>query len=282
MLEGTAERTAPPRPALAAALRAHLSSPAFRPRLLPSVTLELMSLTRDPDADVAKVRSLIESDPLLAAEVLAVARSAHYTTGDPVETIDDAILRIGMERLGSAVLEAGLAEALFRSAPYRDTMDRLRQHSVRVGHVARMLAGALGWHRERAFLAGLLHDIGIGACLGALGALPEARGAAAEETSAAVLACHEEATSALGRTWSMPGAVLWVAGHHHDIRVDGKVRPLQAMVNFADHVASRLGYSVLEEHDPSTGESAAAALGFSRAEVDRVLSQAEASFRRLS
>src|SRR5215831_7820282 len=94
------ERAKSARPASEQALIDELNktfaSPDYQPPLLPAAALEMLALARDPNVSFGEIVSLLESEPLIAARVLRIAQSPFYSGGARVQTIDDAVMRLGI------------------------------------------------------------------------------------------------------------------------------------------------------------------------------------------
>lgn len=151
--------------AMIAHLRRTLVSPEYKPPLLPSIALELMKLTRQPDVSIVEVRNLLERDALLAAKVLQLAQSALYSRGAPVRSLHEAISRLGLRTLGDLFLQTVLSMRVFRADGYDAPMTTLMRHSTVTAHVARIACRMTALPDEYAFMCGLLHDAGMAAGL---------------------------------------------------------------------------------------------------------------------
>src|SRR5208283_966801 len=62
------------------------------------VTVRLLSLLSSEDADAAKVTALLKSDPAFSAEVLTLANSSLYARRSHIDTVQRAVVALGMER----------------------------------------------------------------------------------------------------------------------------------------------------------------------------------------
>jgi putative nucleotidyltransferase with HDIG domain len=234
--------------AIVSLLRETLRAPNYDPPLLPKVALDLLELSRDPAVDLKKILVLMESEPLIAGKVVSIAQSAFYSRGAPIETLNEAVTRLGIARLTTVFLEAAMKTAIFESDVFEDPMNELRFHSTATAHVARGLCRSLQLPGERAFLCGLLHDIGIAGCFIVLGQLPEEdQPEDFEEIAAAVREVHEEASAVMGQKWRLPWGVQWVVAHHHSFVVDGRINPLAGIVSLADWLAAEAGAPGLGE-----------------------------------
>lgn len=253
-------------------LRATLASPSYRPPMLPQVALELMQLVRDPDVDFARIRQLVESEPLIAAKVLQLAQSAAHSRGMPITSLEDAITRLGLRALMDLFLQVSMSMRVFRAKGYERPMAELRRHAVVVGNAARSVCRAIGFPDEYAFLCGLLHDVGIAAAILILAEEGKRKpNLNFDALAPALLHVHEEASFTVGRLWELPSDIQLVLQHHHHFRIGGRVHPLAAAVCLADWMAANVGAGFAGEvHDVDALE-AAEALGLRHDQVKSML-----------
>jgi HD-like signal output (HDOD) protein len=129
---------------------------------LPDVAIRVGRAVSDEDSDSRKVAELVSADPAISAKLLKVANSARYGGAQPVRTVLDAVVRLGLATTHHLVISFALRE-LFRSgsAVLQKRMAELWSHSRRVAAISQILARKLRkFDPEFALLAGLIHDIG--------------------------------------------------------------------------------------------------------------------------
>ncbi|PKN56434.1 MAG: hypothetical protein CVU56_16210 [Deltaproteobacteria bacterium HGW-Deltaproteobacteria-14] len=108
------------------------------------------------DASIDAIAAVIEEDPALVAGLLRMVRSAFFATATPIERVRDAIVRLGLAQTSDVVLAICAFDGLTNErVPYAE---ETFAHCTQVGQLARRVAPPE--LRQRAFLAGLLHDIG--------------------------------------------------------------------------------------------------------------------------
>lgn len=223
--------------------------PDYRPPTLPRVGLELLELSRQADIEFSKVLALLEMDPMIASRVLARSQSSSNASVAPISSLYQALVRLGTDQLTQIVLEESTALTLFRVKGYDRRMEQLRQHSVAVARAARVVCRRTALPDDQAFLCGLLHDVGISACLMTL-AHGHRRGRRAlpwEKVAPAIIEGHEEAIGLLAEMWNLPPEIALVLGHHHKLSVDGHIHPMIAVLHLAEDLASALGYGDFNE-----------------------------------
>lgn len=262
---------------LAAHLRRVLSAPDYRPPLLPAVALELVQLSSDPATPMNKVRSLVQSEPMIAAQVLRLAQSALYARGTPVTSLDDAMTRLGLKNLSDLFLQAAMTARVFRCKGYEEPMEALRKHSVLCAHLARLVCRRTGFPDEYAYMCGLLHDVGIAAGLMVVGeSKRDVRPPTYDEIRGSIEAVHEPASAVLGRVWELPTDVQLVLGHHHHFTIGGRAHPLAAAVCLADFLAAEVGARSGTEVGATDGRRAVQELRLGERDVKALLVEATA------
>lgn len=128
------------------------------PKVLPRLKL----LLRDGNSALDEIVSLVRLDPGLAARTLQIANSPYFFTGARCLTIDDAVGRVGYERVYQLVSHAVAAQALNRPlVVYGIEADELWARGVACALAADAIAERIGEDRAIAYTLGLLHGVGM-------------------------------------------------------------------------------------------------------------------------
>jgi HD-like signal output (HDOD) protein len=256
---------------LETSLRARLQAPSYTPPPSPVIALQLVQMTLDPKVALHKVRAVVESDPLIAAQLLGLAQSAYYARGGSITSLDDAISRLGLKAIGDLFLQATLSSRVFFAPGFEENMRRLRVHSIVTAHVARLICRRAGLLDDWAFLCGLLHDVGMAAVIGLVAFKHvEVGDVGSAEVESLTVAIHEDAGAVLGKMWRLPEAVQRVLTQHHQFYIGGETDPLAAAICLADSIAARVGAGMGAEHEPQDVEVAAQFLGVSHEDLDAI------------
>jgi HD-like signal output (HDOD) protein len=220
---------------------------------LPMVVPKLMRLANDPDSSLMDVNEVIACDPALAARILKIVNSSFYGLPREIGSIDRAIVLLGLNAVKNIAIAASL-DKVFRSARIGSDFEArdLWTHSVAVATGARELAVKAGHVlSDEAFLAGLIHDVGImvemQACrepfvqiISNLSNDPTLKFCEAEQQ--VLGATHEMFGAGLCRKWKFPVQLEYVAGfHHRPMQLDEADRTLPMIVHVADILAARVG-----------------------------------------
>jgi len=265
---------------------------------LPEVTSQIISIVEDPNSTARDLYQLVRTDPALSAKILKVVNSAFYGLPGQVATIDRAIVLLGLSAVKNIAIAASLAR-LFKGGVLDSGFDarELWSHSVAVGTIARMMAkhqGRLG--SEEAFLAGLIHDLGmLIECQTMPRKLVEAiavqrqQNLTLREAEQQVLgADHTEFGTALAEGWRFPRHLTMVIGYHHEPpKLAAPNRQLPMLIQAADILACReqLGLTITAEA-PDIDPELLAELGLDADSLAKVLEnlpeQLEASHSTLS
>src|SRR5262249_52230906 len=124
--------------------------------------VKAMAVAKNPDSSLAEMATVIERDPALAAGILKLANSPLYRTAYAVETLHQAVVKLGLRECQNLILAVGM-RSLFRTLPRprQARYESLWRHSFLTGCVSRQLNCLLemGFRGEE-FAGGLSHDIG--------------------------------------------------------------------------------------------------------------------------
>ena len=129
---------------------------------LPAVAFKAIELTRTADFNMQDVASLVEKDPVLAAQTLRLCNSVAMAAREPCKTISQAVSRLGTKNLRTILLEVS-TRRIFESRDQKvaTTVKALWEHSRAVAQLAQKVAVVSGAaDPDTAYLAGLLHDVG--------------------------------------------------------------------------------------------------------------------------
>ena len=129
---------------------------------LPEIALYINAALEQEDVSTKKLSKIIQMDPVIAARVVQVANSPLY--GDAqYDSIQNALSRIGIDGVRTIVMGVVLRDLFMpKSQPVIDAMTKFYEHSIRTGVVCYALAKKLkGFNPDQAFMAGILHDIGV-------------------------------------------------------------------------------------------------------------------------
>jgi HD-like signal output (HDOD) protein len=225
---------------------------------LPTVLLPLMHALELPpgDVNVARVVELVSYDESIVAQCIRMANSAMFGRRRTVESVHDAVVTLGLWRVSDIVFSCTVPQMLSSIGAEVDPAVFWR-HSLCCALVSQRLAKLLRSHSaEKAYLAGLLHDMGmlVNSIL-----YPQEFREAFEKAAATHTPLDEAEREVLGFTHAESGRVLadqWhfsaditaVMEFHHDVTAATSAKDLVAIVHLSDSVCRHqgMGYGYLE------------------------------------
>lgn len=235
---------------------------------LPVSVVRLLELLDDMTAGADRVLAIIERDPSLTANLLKLCNSAYYGVQRKIGSVREALILLGNKTVVTLAFASGMGDVLRGPlAGYGLAKDDLWRHAlataVGAGYLAtRTRADDL---RDRAFTAGLVHDIGKllldrlliremeqlprGGAIATPLAAGDATDPAAAYTQAALTSAeqrllgydHAEAGAALAAAWHFPPMLVQAIRHHHHLRVDEEDCELVRVVGAANLIVKGLG-----------------------------------------
>lgn len=131
----------------------------------PSMYRNLTEAVNSDIADLAVISSIVEQDPAVVAQIMRQVNSAFFGFNRQISDLKEAISLLGVRNLRSMVLSSQLNKQFSQSKEWDSfSFEQVGQRSLLVGRLAQALcrrAGASKAMQDQAFLAGLLHDLGI-------------------------------------------------------------------------------------------------------------------------
>jgi putative nucleotidyltransferase with HDIG domain len=210
------------------------------------VALSIRDLTADRNCDVADVDRLISSDQALCAEVLRAANSPFYGGLSPIRTIQQAIVRLGLDQVTRLVcLASQFSKYRARDRQLSAMLQDLWHHSSTTAIASQWIARRLRAEEieDECFLGGLFHDIGKLLILRAIDEINylEGRLTISKMLVREVLdVAHTQLGYNLLTRWSIPKVYAQIALTHHNEEFDATDLTL-VMVRLANEAAKKLG-----------------------------------------
>lgn len=125
---------------------------------MPGAAQKAFKLSVDPNAEARDFIDVIESDEALSARILKIANSVYFDRGNKSQTIEQAVVVIGLAELRSLLNATSLSEIFPSTSPARAVA---WANDIATALIARSIAQRVfPAATEQAFLAGLMHDIG--------------------------------------------------------------------------------------------------------------------------
>jgi len=209
-----------------------------------------------PDTSGESVARIVGTDPAIAQRVLQFVNSATFGVSTHFSSVDDAVARLGPDKVRSVALNLILFDTLFnRQASSNFDRTTFWKHSLAVAGIARALAEQLEYpDPEEAYTAGLLHDIGK-IVLDVAGRirygdfvqeLKNFDGPADEKERDILGLSHDDIGAYYGHHWNLPERLILTIRFHHQpfdhLKLDPETSLLIAIVAFADFIVWSQGF----------------------------------------
>jgi len=260
---------------------------------LPEVTVQIIKTVEDPRSSAGQLNAIVSHDPALVTRVLKVVNSSFYGLPGQVASIERAIVLLGLNGVKNLAVAASLGQ-LFRGVKLCEpfTARDLWTHCVAVAVASRELAGCLETPvADEAFLAGMIHDVGL---IAHLQLWPEKLRQVCEEAKALAAGIeegkpyegesflqverriigldHEQLGRGLAQRWRFPKSCQEVAGNHHRPAGPNDHRILVNAVHIADTLCCQFhkGFDLTAMGQQVT-EADVQALGASKADYEQTV-----------
>src|SRR5579864_8466525 len=225
---------------------------------IPSVLAPLLRYLEQPaeQLDVQKITDMIAQDKSLAAQCLQMANSPLFGRWQKVDSLRGAVIGLGFHRVGDIAMSCGVLNMMPKDCGSIDPV-AFWEHSLGCALVCRHFARKISYpDPSKAYLAGLLHDLGI---IVNLWVLPKEFSAAFEVARSEGIPLHEAEQRVLGFTHCESGSLLaekWelspdlreVVSLHHNLQLSREHAGLVALVELSDLLCrlSGLNYGYIE------------------------------------
>ncbi len=225
---------------------------------LPEAATRVIQTAEAKGSSAGHLAAIIGADQALTARLLRLANSAYYGHARGVGTVRDAVVLLGLREVKSIAMATAVAQ-LFEAEPKGPfNIDLFWGHAVATALVAESLAKETGQvDTEKAYTAGLLHDIGK---LVLNQYMPREYAAAVETAMAHALPIHTAEQRVFGFThaalgakladrWQFPQELVEAIGGHHRANIQADRAPLTYITSRANGLCHERGLYAGFEYD---------------------------------
>jgi len=225
---------------------------------IPAVLAPLLRYLEQPveQLDVQRVTDMIAQDKSLAAQCLQMANSPLFGRWQKIDSLRGAVVSLGFQRVGDIAMSCGVLNMTPKDGSGIDPVV-FWEHSLGCALVCRHFARKISFPDPgKAYLAGLLHDLGIIVNLWMLPAefraayeLARKEGIPLYEAEQSVLGfTHCDSGQLLAKRWELSGDLCEVVSLHHSAGEAKEHAGLVALVEISDLLCrmSGLNYGYAE------------------------------------
>jgi len=233
-------------------------------RQIPTIPAVLQPLLRylelpTEQLDVRKITDMIAQDKALAAQCLQMANSPLFGKWQKVEPLRDAIVGLGIQRVSDIAMSCGVLNLLPKDLGGINPV-AFWEHSLGCALVCRHFAREISYSDPgKAYLAGLLHDIGIVVNLWVLPAefniafeLARSEGIPLDEAEQRALGfTHCDSGRLLAEHWGLAPDLRETVSLHHSTYESAEHAGLIALVELSDLLCrmSGLNHGYIEKRE---------------------------------
>lgn len=249
----------------------------------------LTQSVQDINSTMSEITRIIELDPALTANVLRWSNSAFYGARMPVESVQAAVIRLGMNNIIRLSISQSLSSVLKKPVPgYALAENQLWRHNAAAALAVETVGQAGGQNQHpAAFTAALLHDVGkivLGQhldleTLGELRRLVDRERMPCIEAERFLLETdHAVVGAALAGFWKFPDDMVAAIEGHHDPKAQDNV--LLDLVMIANTLAKETGWGAGSEPPPPGMERVMQRRGLDAEALARIVEQVKEKMKK--
>jgi putative nucleotidyltransferase with HDIG domain len=226
---------------------------------LPEAGHRVLSLTENDATSTDELRDAIQRDPVLVARILRRLNSAYFGLSTKISDVRTAVNLLGVREIRNLAITVFMSK-LFEPDGTHGTYRReaLWSHCVSVGVCARLVSRVCGRGTpEEAYVAGLLHDIGL---ILLDQTLRRHFVRVLDEISPTIPTCivenqiltfdHATLGGYVAQRWNLPTQIVEAIAYHHAPQsYAGPNKDIVYLVAIANYLCSRSGRTSLGVHN---------------------------------
>lgn len=213
--------------------------------LLPSVAAEVLSSSLDDRSNATRLADLIQQDQGMASHLMRVVNSPVFRGASEIVALQQAIARLGMERIREIALTVSLKASVLQPGPFDGLMARTWHNALACALWSREISRLTRKNVEVAYLCGLLHNVGEPLVLNCLGGITAK--AEPEDVEEALNFCSRQAGLLLVDEWALPSAVGLVIRFAGDFNSAANAKDLVAIVDLGRFIAAHEELPIVEQ-----------------------------------
>jgi HD-like signal output (HDOD) protein len=229
---------------------------------LPETAIQLIQLFRDPNCSAGQLLKVIQKDAALSAKVIKTVNSAFFGLETKITNLQRAMAYMGVKTVKEVTLASSMAQGRKPIAIGQFSTVDLWDHSLAVAVFARELAARTNRaDPEDAFLAGMLHDVGLlfeaqlepKTCEGIFAGAVAGQNSFIDLEEATFKFNHCHLGEKISIRWRFPEDVMCVTRWHHAPELSPEEhQAICRLVYVADHACctSGVGFALTCAKDP--------------------------------
>lgn len=192
---------------------------------MPQVAHKILAIQQDPDSSMEDLTKVVSHDAMTTANLLKAANTAYFARSKPVDSVQQAVVFLGMDEVVDLVLMSNSKKNLERAQKgYGLSTGELWRNSVTSALIARTLSQKLSIaNGHLVFTGALLKDIGkvvleqyVAECAQEIMTLVEQQKFSFQEAEKVVIGIdHAELGAMVAEVWRFSPEMVDILKHHH-------------------------------------------------------------------
>ena len=235
--------------------------------VLPQSAGRVMRLLRQPDTDATALATIIHLDQGLAAAVLRVSNSPVYRGVYEIQSLRQAIARLGVSSLGKVVLSVSMGNEVFNAPGFNKAIQVVWRYSLAAGEFSQRFSRKARADIEETYLCGLLHSVGKPVVLKGIATLQEElkMKISSEALGLLVQDFHKKVGKKVAIEWGLPDFVQDACMFYEKEEDVLEMGPVMKVTHLAHRFASFLFHPTQEGWNSLAASPVAEQLGFDEA-----------------
>ncbi|MSN25575.1 MAG: HDOD domain-containing protein [Geobacter sp.] len=213
------------------AINKRLYDEDFELPVLPGVVMQLTSLMQSDNATFQDMAKLVMTDQVLTSSILKIANSAFYGGTGQVDSLQLAIVKLGMREIMNVVTAVQVRSMKFKDVP-QEQMQAILDASLKTAFMASGLANLCRLDSEEAFMVGLLLDLGKTVIL----SVSKDFNIEQELLDEMLTSRHAEIGAMIAKKWNYPESIQQLIRYHHNQNLGGITNHMIDIIQISDQV----------------------------------------------
>ena len=212
--------------------------------IIDSFAEDVLQLLDEPTTTTTNLIRVVETNPVLALQVLKLANSSVYAFPKKIKTLEFAFSILGFDIVKELIIVTILSSHFSNKQKQTREIEALWQHSFSTAIVSKRIAREIGYPViGEAFSAGLLHDIGVAFLLQEFSEEFHKAISEIEKKKMSLFAfeqqeqlqySHSEIGGLLSEKWNLPASMTETIRFHHSPMSAPTQQLLTSIINCAD------------------------------------------------
>ncbi len=218
---------------------------------MPQIAHKIIEIQQDPDSGMDDLTKVVSHDAMTTANLLKAANTAYFARSKPVDSVQQAVVFLGMNEVVDLVLMSNSKKNLERAQKgYGLSTGDLWRNSVTSALISRTLSQKLGIANDHlVFTGALLKDIGkvvleqyVAECTQQIMTLVEQQNYSFHEAEKAVIGIdHAELGAMTAEVWRFSPKMVDIIKHHHQPSNATLAKQETVVVHLSDLLCMMMG-----------------------------------------